>query len=679
MINDTPWLSFKLDDSFIAQYTDINPDLGFDGLGAFVFARTYSRLKEDGSKESFVDVIRRCAEGSYSLQKDHIISNCLGWNEEKAQLSAQVMFDHMYNLRFLPAGRGLWMMGTEYAHTRNPMGLFNCAFVSTEEIEIESIRPFTFLMDVSMVGVGCGFDTKGANKMKMHKVQKDTPRGTFVIPDCREGWIDSLALTMRPYFTGNDATYAFDYSKIRKKGELIKGFGGIAGGHEPLEQMHKDIKEVLDRRSLSENPLLTSRDIVDIMNMIGSCVVAGSVRRTAEIAIGDPDDEVFLNLKNYDINPDRQNYGRFSNNSVFSTVGMNYSKLVPRTLVNGEPGYIWLDNVQAYGRMCDPPDYRDRNARGCNPCGEQSLESWEVCNLVEIFPPNVEDEETFIDVIKYAYLYGKTVTLTKTHIEETNRVQHKNRRIGVGLSGLAIFREQHGIDAMVHWMTRGYGRIKYYDDVYSKWLGIPSSIKTTTIKPSGTVSLVAGVSAGIHYPLSPFYTKNIRMSDNNPLTQWAKDSGFKIEPEITHEQNEEGDWVPTGKSKDTVVISFPVKMPNTKNMRGRGEVSVWEQFKLVDLAQRYWSDNQVSCTVSFLDSEEDDVLRALEMYDRDLKTISFLRFDAGISPQMPEQGISEQEYDTMIKDITLRPLYDYELKDAEGELGCTKDTCSLDN
>ena len=167
---------------------------------------------------------------------------------------------------------------------------------------------------------------------------------------------------------------------------------------------------------------------------------------------------------------------------------------------------------------------------GCNPCVEQTLESFEVCNLVEIFPHHVEEIIQFKEVIKYAYLYGKSVTLTTTHIEETNRVQHKNRRIGLSQSGMAMFRESRGVQEMIDWMLQGYETVQYYDDVYAKWLGVPKSIKTTTVKPSGTVSLVAGVTAGIHYPINKHYIKRVSLANHSKLLQWAKDCGYPVEP-----------------------------------------------------------------------------------------------------------------------------------------------------
>ncbi|MBT3785831.1 hypothetical protein HOF92_12720 [bacterium] len=673
MNSECRWLSFRLPDDFVDSYRDQTPPFGFDGLGELVFYRTYSRLKKDGSKESFLDVVRRCVEGAYSLQKDHILVHHLGWNEEKAIQSAKLMFDHIFHMRFLPAGRGLWMMGTEYAHTKTPMGLFNCAFVCTEDIEESLEESFTFLMDVSMLGVGCGFSTKGAGKLSVRKPVGIEKR--WVVEDSREGWVESTGALIRSYIHPvENPIYEFDYSKLRGAGTLIQGFGGVAAGPEPLLRLHEQIRDLFDERLLDGRATLDSRLITDIMNLMGECVVAGNIRRTAELALGEPEDEEFLDLKNYELNPERKNFGRFSNNSVFASVGMDYQPLAERSISNGEPGYIWLDTIQKYGRMIDPPNYKDSNAKGCNPCVEQSLESYEVCNLVEIFPSNIKDKSEFLEVVKCAYLYGKSVTLVKTHKEVTNRVQLRNRRIGLSLSGLALFRESRGTHTMVEWMDQGYEKVQYYDGVYSKWLAIPHSIKTTSVKPSGTISLVAGTTAGIHYPEGQYYFKNLRLSTHSPLVRWARESGYKIEPEIRYVQDEDGKWV-SQPGDETVVVSLPVHFDT--EIRSRGEVSIWEQMKLVELAQKYWADNQVSCTVTFREHEEKEVVRVLEMFDRDVKNACFFRYCSGDYPQMPEEPITKDEYDSYVQTLRPQALKHYLNEEAIGEQGCSNDTCMV--
>lgn len=273
---------FKLEESFVESYSKINPDFGFNGLGLLTYYRTYSRLKPDGSNEQWFETVRRVVEGCYSLQKEHILHNELGWNDDKAQKSAQEMYDRMFRMKFLPPGRMLWAMGTPIVHERKiGQALFNCAFISTDKIDRslkESAKPFMFMMDMSMVGVGVGFDVEGAGLIEIHVPNKK--QETFVVPDTREGWVESLELLLYSYFSKNfghrENTVVFDYSNVRGPGLPIKGFGGISSGADPLIRMHEQIREVLDKL---DGKKITITAITDIMNLIGQCVVAGNVRR----------------------------------------------------------------------------------------------------------------------------------------------------------------------------------------------------------------------------------------------------------------------------------------------------------------------------------------------------------------------------------------------------------------
>ena len=123
-------------------------------------------------------------------------------------------------------------------------------------------------------------------------------------------------------------------------------------------------------------------------------------------------------------------WGYLSNNSVIAKSGSDLGFLAEQITVNGEPGMMWLDIAQKYGRLTDPPDGKEYRTRGMNPCGEQPLEHMELCTLVETFPSNCIDMQDYLRTLKFAYLYGKTVTLLMTRWPETNEVMIRNRRIG---------------------------------------------------------------------------------------------------------------------------------------------------------------------------------------------------------------------------------------------------------
>jgi adenosylcobalamin-dependent ribonucleoside-triphosphate reductase len=659
-------MDFKLDNNFIEKYINIDPGFGFNGLGKLTYYRTYSRLKEDGTNEEWFETIRRVVEGTYSIQKRHILKYNLGWEEGKAQESAQEMYDRMFKMKFLPPGRGLWAMGSDIIEKKELFAaLNNCGFVSTENLDIDLTKPFEFLMDMSMVGVGIGFDVKGAGKITILKPHTDIL--VYEIPDTRQGWVESVKMALNAFFKG-DPIPTFDYSKIRPKGELIKTFGGKASGPVPLEKLHNQIIQMFDGR---HGQTITITDITDIMNMIGVCVVAGNVRRSAEIVFGDGTNSEFLNLKDYiwdnetmsykGSNAKRAEYGWTSNNSVFAELGMDYSKLAKQTAKNGEPGYAWLDNMQDYGRLSDGFDDRDFRVKGGNPCLEQSLEPWEMCCLVETFPTRADDEADYLRTLKFAYLYGKTVTLGTTDWVETNRVQLRNRRIGTSISGITQYITNKGIHNFINLMNRGYDVLKYYDEVYSNWLAVPKSIKMTSIKPSGTISLLPGVTPGMHFPESNFYIRRMRLSSNSDLLPSIYEAGYHVEPDVTA-------------PNDTLVVEIPVAI---KGVRTTEEVSMWEQLELAALIQYHWSDNQVSCTVTFTDKEKDQIEHALNYFQYRLKGISFLpKLEKGSYAQMPYEKITEEKYNELIKDIKNIDIKRISVQ-AEPDKYCDNDSCVI--
>ena len=667
--------SFRLSDDFVAGYKSKKAPFGYtdaagNSVGEITFLRTYSRLKEDGTKETWTDVCERVINGMYSIQKDHCKSQRLPWNDAKAQSSAKEAFDRLFNLKWTPPGRGLWVMGTPLVNEqRNSAALQNCAFVSTMEMtKANPARPFAFLMEASMLGVGVGFDDKGADKdFTIYAPQGEE---TYVVPDTREGWVESLTLIINAYLRADQKTPVFDYKEIRPAGVPIKTFGGTAAGHEPLERLHNYIHKLFKGRAGEK---ITRTDIADIGNLIGVCVVSGNVRRSAELLIGRLDDETFLNLKNSEKFPERNSYdpsapgwGWMSNNSVETTVGQDLDKIVPGIALNGEPGVIWMDVSRKYGRLADPINNKDHRIAGYNPCAEQSLESYECCTLVETYLNRHDNLEDFKRTLKFAYLYAKTVTLLPTHWEETNAIMQRNRRIGTSMSGVANFADRVGLPALRDWMDEGYKHIKAYDNTYSEWLGIRESIKMTTVKPSGTVSILAGESPGVHWTVGgKFFNRAIRFANSDPMLPLFKMANYRVEP--------------ASESPDTTsVVFFPIK---SLAERAEKDVTIFEKMSLAATAQRYWSDNSVSVTISFdPEKEAEHVGTVLHMYDGQLKTVSFLPSGNAVYPQMPYTQITEEEYEDAIMKlfpIDFAGVYAGMAADAVGEAYCTTDACEI--
>lgn len=671
-----PWLTvrertddspFCLDQAFLDSYVGRQPVWG--PIGYVVYKRTYARALETVSKrhqklaadaglkvsEEWWLTTARVVEGCYRLQQQHCHQLHIPWYAEKAQHSAQEMYRLIFEFKFLPPGRGLWMMGTDYVQKAGGAALNNCAFVSTNEIHVNFSAPFTFLMDMSMLGVGVGGDTRGAGTITLQEPEIDSIT-RHVVSDDREGWV-GLVRRVIDSFVGRATFPAFiDYSEVRPAGALIKGFGGTAAGPDPLKELVEGIKHILGRRV---NQPIKSTDIVDLFNMIGRCVVAGNVRRSAEIMFGEPTDDDFLELKNYHKHPNECAQWRWaSNNSIWGQVGMDYSDVAERTALNGEPGYEWLENARNYGRMGRNPDYADTAAMGGNPCLEQTLESFELCCLVETFPSLHDSYEEYERTLKFAYLYAKSVTLVPTHDPRTNAVLLRNRRIGCSQSGIVASMNRHGRREHFEWCDRGYHALHERDEQYSRWLCVPRSIKMTSVKPSGTVSKLCGVPPGIHYPHSEYYFNVVRMPVDSHMVECLQKANYRCVDLRPREPN-------------TMAVYFPVHEQHF--VRGKDDVTMWEQLENAAQMQQYWADNQVSVTVTFkrtkrakdmpwltdmiergemdpdtviVKGEEGDIKNALELYETRLKGVSFLPASEHGYHHAPYQTITKEEYET---------------------------------
>lgn len=661
----------------------LSTDLETHFTGGFASHNTYARDLPDGTTEEWWQTCRRVIEGCFNIQKIHCRQQGLPWDEAKAQLSAQEMYRRMFCFKWSPPGRGLWMMGTDVVYERGAAALLNCGFHSTDRIGEDFSAPYTFLMDLSMLGVGIGLDTRGAGKARIH-----TPKlgETFVVEDTREGWVALLAVVLDSFVGKGSFPSVIDYTKVRGRGVPLKTFGGIASGPRPLQDLIQNITKLLLPREVAatfdvkedltwgtidkatttfegvgEPYRITSTQIVDIANYVGKAVVAGGIRRTAEVMFGEPTDLDFINLKQ---DQEALNDRRWaSNNSIFAPVGMDYAPIVDSLLKNGEPGICWMDNVRRFSRMKGISDDKDRRVMGLNPCMEQPLESAECCNLVETYPAHHDSYEDFQRTLKMAYLYAKTVTLVPTHIPRSNAIMTRNRRIGCSMSGIVQAMQKLGRRQFLTWCDQGYNYIQQLDRIYSDWLGIPLSIKTTTVKPSGTVSLLAGATPGIHYPHSAHYIRHVRVQNTSPLIQVCKDAGYVVEPDSY--------------ADDTSVVAFPVKEEHF--VKGKDQVTMWEQFHNAADMQRNWSDNAVSVTVTFNKNEAKDIKACLEAYEDRLKGISLLPLADGDHgyKQAPYVAIDEATYTAMMARVTplafATSVHDRETEDKF----CTGDNCTL--
>ena len=682
--------TFSLAPGFLDTYKGKQPAWG--PVGWITYARTYARKTCDCAEscnhpvEEFWQTLQRVTEGTFNIQKIHCRNLNLPWDEARAQRSAQDMFQRMWDFKFLPPGRGLWMMGTDLVYEKGSACLNNCGFASTEEIDKDFAYPFTFLADMSMLGVGIGGDVRGKGKVKL-----STPRiseEVYTVEDSREGWVDLIRVILNSFAGKGSYPRVVDYSKVRVRGTPIKSFGGTASGAAPLVALIQDLTKLFlpagvtftiqtefsDTTLKYENSTIhlegsgstyriTSTQIVDAFNYIGKAVVAGGVRRSAEIMFGDANDDDFLTLKQ-----DKEAlYDRrwVSNNSIFAKIGMDYSKIAEALAVNGEPGLLWLDSLRAYSRMGYPADWKDMQAMGANPCIEQGLFNFELCCLVETYPAHHTSLEDFKKTLKMAYLYAKTVTLVPTHNPRTNAVLGRNRRIGCSMSGIVQAINKMGRREFLNWSDEGYKHIQDLDKLYSDWLCIPRSIKTTSLKPSGTISLLCGATPGIHFPHAEYYIRNIRVQNTSPLLIPLAAAGYSIEPDAY--------------SLDTSVVSFPIHEPYY--VKGKDDITIWDQFSNVADLQHHWADNLVSATITFKKEEAKDIKTCLEVFETKLKAISLLPLADSDHAyvQAPYIKITKEEYDAMSAKIS--PIDPSKLQETSAhdvtDAFCDGDKCML--
>jgi ribonucleoside-diphosphate reductase alpha chain len=644
---------FSLHGSYSQELRLKTPRFGFGGFGEATYYRTYSRLKQDGTQEHWVDTVIRVINGIMSIRKQHYLLNRLAWDEPLWQQFAYQLAQSMFDMKWLPPGRGLWVMGTDYVYERGGAALNNCGAVDTRDLADAA----DWAMDMLMCGVGVGFNTAWCgNDTHIPDKSKPTP---FVIPDSREGWVASVRLLIESYTKGSP-WLCFDYGSIRPAGSAIRGFGGTASGPKPLKELHTRIETYLDL--FCAGHIDTTRCVADIFNAIGACVVAGNVRRSAEIALGSVGDPTFLDLKNYDLYPERTQIGWMSNNTVVLTQREEFEKLpkiAKRIRDNGEPGIMNLINVQKYARYGTESEEK---AWLANPCSEIPLESFELCNLAEVFAARCESEEEFYEALRSATFYASTVALLPTHRSETNAIVVRNRRIGISLSGVADMLDELGATELTKRLRYGYKIVKNTNAKLASDAGVPASIRVTTIKPSGTISQLVGVSSGMHFPTFQYAIRRMRVGNSSPICAVLKSAG------VPHEADTY--------SNNTTVFEFPIDQGKT---RKASNVSAWEQFAFLAMLQREWSDNMVSCTVYFdPDKEADQIEHMLAQFAPIIKSVSMLpHTDVGAYKQMPYEGITKEEY---AKRLEAMPHIDWSLfggSDGMESRFCSNDSCEV--
>jgi len=597
----------------------------WSNLAKIVYRRTYAR-KDKGPTESWPDTVERVLQGNFRqvLQRPEFAT--------KAKREMEALRRLMLSRKSGPAGRGYWFSGAP-AHERiGGVALNNCWFITSESWE-----NFVIAMDLLMLGGGVGLSVEHRFTSKLPRVRKDvqilhkaSKDADFIVPDSREGWCELLRRVLESYFvTGRSFTYSTVC--LRGYGEPISGFGGLASGPLPLISFVENLSKILGARA---GRAVRPVDAMYLICATGEMVVAGNVRRSAIIILGDAHDKDYLKAKRWDLAP-VPSYLATANLSVVIDDVEDLHPLFWKTYECGEPfGIVNRKNMQTYGRM---GELREDSAIGVNPCAEATLEPFEPCNLAEQALANIESLAEFIESSRLCFRYAKRVTLEHYHHPQVQKVIERNRRVGVGITGCLespLF-NPHTLDA-------AYQAIQQEDEEYSRQLGVARSIRTTVIKPSGTMSKVLDQRGeGIHPAYSRYMIQRVRIASNDPLIPLLQAAGHYMEPVVKFD----GTIDPT-----TMVVDFYLQAPEGMPCADEG-FDTWKQLDVLLMAQKYWADQAVSVTVYYKREEIPQIKAWLEQNLKYLKTISFLCHAGHGFKQAPKEAITAEQYERLSEKI----------------------------
>lgn len=630
--------------------------------GESVYERTYSRVKANGQYETWPETVERVVDGNLAFVDSRFIKD-----GERDKL-----IEYMTSMKIIPAGRHLWMSGV---HGRS---FVNNCFVAPWD-KVKASRHFTFMFNHLMQGGGVGSNYTGVDYPLMgtaelillcspkHEnydeldgyIKKDVSPDELcyadVVEDSREGWLAALEELIEVHRWGRRDDVIIDLSNIRERGALIKTFGGTAAGPEPLAKLLTTVHEILKKATR-----IGVREAMAIDHAIAQCVVSGNVRRSARMSIlhwDSPDIEWFINCKSdsgdfWTTNISVEIDDEFINLVQEYMIGQVlagprhdqavkvYSAIVNAMKANGEPG-IWNSSLSNEGEP--------NTVTATNPCGEIALPEAGVCNLGHV---NLDAGMTPYELTEAHRLMTRFLiraTFAKAADQETQDVQERDRRIGVGHFGLHGYLARNGAKYSDVARASAIGStLRYWAMIvdqeareYSHQLRIPRPVKTRTVAPTGTIAKLAGRSEGIHPIFAPYFLRRIRFStvDARQMKQVQEyiDQGYDVEPCIY--------------ADNTVVVTIPSKDPlvdevyNPDILEGSEEISLRDQLQIQEMYQSCWADNAVSYTVNLSERDSAKLFDTLWKFLHSLKGTTV--FPAKSRPQSPYEKISREEYEDL--------------------------------
>lgn len=638
-------------------------------FGYIVYKRTYSRwLDQEQRRETWKETVDRVIQYTCSLAP---VSD-----DER-----RLLFDYMFNLRLFPAGRTLWIGGTK-ASSLYPLANFNCSFVV-----IDSFEKYCEMFYALMLGVGVGFRILNKDVAKLPRIipGKEIIHEDYVynglriddtvwtlqdqtifisVGDSKEGWVEALRLFFDAFLHPEIKTIRLIYNNVRPAGFRLKTFGGRASGHLALVTMFNNITRVFN----ATNGTIRAIDALDIANSIAHAVVVGGVRRSSQIALFDDPDVATAKVNLYtDISKADKLYRAQSNNSWLIDGHPDYSwflEALDNVLTNYEPGFLNWSEMKR----------RRPNANGVNPCSEIILDDRGVCNLTEVNLAAFMQGGKLRNDVEIAVRLAARLGLRQTmvHFDDLpswDHVQQRDRLLGVSLTGImdaydsSIYSWRQFMDYITH--LRCIAREEAY--TYADELGLNKPLLVTTIKPSGTISQLAGVSNGIHRSFAPCYMRRMRVSKNDPMVRALIRAGYKPRPDGIFE-----DQFDAAKNQNelleqasTWVFEFPIQ--TAAKIKASDESAVSQLRRYLDF-QNCWTDHNTSVTIQMAPEEKEDVARFLyEHWNDGIVGVSFAIKDTNNYPLMPYKAtdryyfvttIDFEQFDAMIDEEERRLNHD---------------------
>jgi len=564
------------------------------------------------------------------------------------------VYKMVYNKKILPSMRSLQFGGKPIEIS--PNRIYNCAY-----LPIDHVDAFSETMFLLLGGTGVGFSVQKHHVDALPEIRKPNPKRSrrYLIGDSIEGWADAIKVLVESYFGVKSSTPIFDYSDIRQKGALLVTSGGKAPGPQPLKDCIHNIKKVLDAKT--DGDKLSPIEVHDMVCYIADAVLAGGIRRAALISLFSADDDEMISCKSgswWELNPQR---GRANNSAVLLRHKVTkefFLDLWKRIELSGagEPG-IYFSNDKDWGT---------------NPCCEIGLRPYQFCNLCEVNASDIESQEDFEKRVKGAAFIGTLQAgYTDFHYlrDVWKRTTQKDALIGVGMTGIGS-----GV-VLGYDMKSAAKAVKEENERVANLIEINKAARTTTVKPSGTSSLVLGTSSGIHAWHNDFYIRRIRVGKNEAIYTYLSIN----HPELVEDE--------VFRPHDTAVISIPQKSPEGSILRYESPFELLDRVKRIS---KEWikfghrggqNTHNVSATVSL--KEEDWELAGNWMWDNreHYNGLSVLPYNGGTYQQAPFEDCDEEKYDSMMKSLSSVDLTKViELQDntdLSGEVACAGGACEI--